>query len=320
MDRFTGDGFLLPNDITLLRQFIVGNLAPNSAFNELQRADCSPKATSGDGHIDVTDAIQARRYVAGLDAPQPADGPIMVSAAPAEPFGGTVFSGTDRGRTLKVVSTNSLVGRKVIVPLEFNSIGNEMGMSFTLHFDPTKLTSPIVTLSSDAASSVVLTTGRNEMGDLTVLMDSSEPISSLSTQIMTVTFDVADDAPEGATFLTFGNYPTSSAISDADANLLHAKYEPGAVIITRSDSSGVTASGRVLTPDGRGLRNAQVTMIDQNGVVRTATTSSFGFYSFDNVLPGLSYRVGVSSRLYRFASQTIDVTSDLTDIDFVGSE
>src|SRR5438445_11661629 len=46
-------------------------------------------------------------------------------------------------------------------------------------------------------------------------------------------------------------------------------------------SSGlVSVSGKVSTPDGRGLRNAIVTITDSLGVKRTVTTSSFGFYVF----------------------------------------
>ncbi len=90
-------------------------------------------------------------------------------------------------------------------------------------------------------------------------------------------------------------------------------------------ADGVTAtkvsiSGRILTSDGRGLRNAIVTLTDQGGVRRTATTSSFGFYGFYEVPSGMNYTVGVSSKRYRFAARVVDLSSDLTDINFVGLE
>jgi hypothetical protein len=85
-------------------------------------------------------------------------------------------------------------------------------------------------------------------------------------------------------------------------------------------SAGVDVSGRVLTPDGRGLRNATVTMTDSNGVVRTATTSSFGFYRFEGVTVGESYVMGVSSRSYRFTPRVVQVFDTLTDVDFIGLE
>ena len=82
----------------------------------------------------------------------------------------------------------------------------------------------------------------------------------------------------------------------------------------------VQVSGRVTTPDGRGLRNAAMKIIDQNNLVRTVTTSSFGFYSFDNVATGQSYTMRISSRLYRFTPRVVQVTGNLTDVDFVGLE
>ena len=85
-------------------------------------------------------------------------------------------------------------------------------------------------------------------------------------------------------------------------------------------ASGVQVSGRVLTPDGRGLRNAQVTLLDSKGVARTVTTSSFGYYTFDEVAAGQSIVINVNAKRYRFTSRLIQVTDNLADLDFVGIE
>ena len=79
-------------------------------------------------------------------------------------------------------------------------------------------------------------------------------------------------------------------------------------------------SGRVLTADGRGLRNGTVSMTDSNNVVRVTTTSSFGFFTFDNVPIGGTYVFRISSRLFRYSSQTVQVGGDLTLPDFLGLE
>ena len=79
-------------------------------------------------------------------------------------------------------------------------------------------------------------------------------------------------------------------------------------------------SGRVLTPDGRGLRNTTVTLTDAQGVAHIATTSSFGLYSINDVSVAGSCTMAVSSRLYRFASQTFSISGDLANVDFVGLE
>ncbi len=119
--------------------------------------------------------------------------------------------------------------------------------------------------------------------------------------------------------MTFGNTPTAQSVSNAQGALLATTYQNGNVQIG-STAAGVLLSGRVTTPDGRGVRNATVTLRDADGLTKNVTTSSFGFYTFDNVASGQSYVVGVSNKRYRFASRVVHVTDSLSDIDFVGME
>ena len=99
-----------------------------------------------------------------------------------------------------------------------------------------------------------------------------------------------------------------------DSDFLLTRY------MTGTSSPSVRVSGRVTTSDGRGLRNATVSITDSTGVRRTATTSSFGLYAFLNVSAGGTYVIGVSSKRYRFASRNMTVNSNLADVDFVGLE
>lgn len=84
--------------------------------------------------------------------------------------------------------------------------------------------------------------------------------------------------------------------------------------------TSVTISGRAFSPNGNPLRQLQVALIDSNGVRRIATTSSSGFYQFDNVSTGQTYTMTVTSKRFRFAPQFVTVTSALTNIDFTGLE
>jgi uncharacterized delta-60 repeat protein len=85
--------------------------------------------------------------------------------------------------------------------------------------------------------------------------------------------------------------------------------------------ASVGVSGRVLTINGNGLRNAAVSLTDSQGIVRTVFTSSLGFYSLDNVLAGRSYTIAVSSKRYRFASRSLlQLNADLANVDFVGMD
>jgi hypothetical protein len=85
-------------------------------------------------------------------------------------------------------------------------------------------------------------------------------------------------------------------------------------------ATNVSVSGRVVTPSGAGLRNATVYMTDGMGVTRSATTSSFGFYQFEDVEVGSTFVMSVASRRYRFTPRVVQVFDTLTDVDFIGQE
>lgn len=85
-------------------------------------------------------------------------------------------------------------------------------------------------------------------------------------------------------------------------------------------AANVEITGRVLRPDGYGLRNAVVTMVDDLGVVRTARTSSFGYYRFDDVEIGRTYIVTVNARVYHFSPRVVQVFDNLYDLDFIADQ
>lgn len=84
-------------------------------------------------------------------------------------------------------------------------------------------------------------------------------------------------------------------------------------------AANVSVSGRVVTANGNGIKNARVTLTGQDGTVRTAITGSFGYYRFDDVPSGETYVLNANSRRYAFTPRTISVTDDLTDVDLVAS-
>ena len=90
----------------------------------------------------------------------------------------------------------------------------------------------------------------------------------------------------------------------------------GAVEILAPSAARVAVSGRVLTPDGRGLMNAVVTMSDLQGSIRIARTSSFGYFRFDDVLVGESYFMAVRAKRFQFEPRILNVTDELSDVDF----
>lgn len=112
----------------------------------------------------------------------------------------------------------------------------------------------------------------------------------------------------------FPSLPNASGGNGSDIGA----FERQAVDVSGLEFAAV--SGKVLTPDGRGLRNARVSITDSQGVTITATTSSFGVYSFNSIRTGENYTVGVASKRYRFAARILTINDNLSDLDFVGLE
>ena len=285
--------------------------------------------TAAGGEIDaldpggfgtVTDLVQERRYATGLDPkvsaagpggpPQPVLGPVAPPMADDRPTPQT-------DRVLKVLSTDANPGEKVTVPVELNVQGSEYATSFSLSFNGAKLLNPVVTLGPGTTDDRVLTTNVKD-GELGVLVDSTIPFTTKL--VINVTFDVAADAKRGPTKVEFTDDLAHRATSDANGHALDARYEDGVVTISGAASSAFKITGRVLTPEGNGLRNVGVTLAGLNGITRTVMTSSFGYYTFEDIADGATCTITVTSRRYRFASQTVSVDSNLTDVDFVAKE
>jgi hypothetical protein len=88
------------------------------------------------------------------------------------------------------------------------------------------------------------------------------------------------------------------------------------VQVPSSPAANVSVSGRVTSSAFRGIRSARVTISDSSGNSRMTTTSSFGYYRFENVVPGVTYTISVAYRDYVFMPQVLQINDNLTDVNF----
>ncbi|MEP6786867.1 MAG: choice-of-anchor V domain-containing protein [Acidobacteriota bacterium] len=89
---------------------------------------------------------------------------------------------------------------------------------------------------------------------------------------------------------------------------------------TTTPLTSVSISGKVTSPDNRPLRNTKIILTDQGGSFLMSTvTSAVGLYSFEGIPPG-QYTLKAVSKLYRFTPKPLNLTTDLTNVDFVGQE
>ncbi len=84
----------------------------------------------------------------------------------------------------------------------------------------------------------------------------------------------------------------------------------------------VTVSGRVITAQGRGIRNVVVTMTDSAGNTRTATSSNSGYYRFTDVPAGETYIFTARGKRFSFGqnTQVHSIMEDTSNINFIANE
>ena len=82
-------------------------------------------------------------------------------------------------------------------------------------------------------------------------------------------------------------------------------------------AANVSVSGRVTNAGGGGIGGVYVFIIDPSNNTRTAVTNPFGYYAFDNVVPGFTYTIGVTSKRYDFpAPMQVQINDNVSNLDF----
>ena len=225
-------------------------------------------------------------------------------------------------RNIHGVNVTTQPGNQVTMVFLLESQGNERSASFSTNFNTAILSNPVPAVGDGlpAGSTLFVNAGQVANGRMGVTITAPTAFVQGSRQLITIRFDVAANAPLGPTPISFGTTPTDQRVLDAAGALLPTTFQTGSIQIG-STAANVEISGRVLSPDEeRGIRNATVIMIGPGGFRRTATTSSFGTFRFDDVPRGLTYTLSVSSKRYRYASRVIVADDTITDVDFVGLE
>ncbi len=132
---------------------------------------------------------------------------------------------------------------------------------------------------------------------------------------------LANTLNDGTETITVPNNPTTTArIKIQPTDNIFFDINNANFTITAPTAASVSVAGRVLSSFGRGISNAIITSTDQNGIVQTARTNSFGYYRFNAMSAGQTYVLSVRHKQYTFAAQVISVSEDLSGFDFVAQD
>ena len=93
-------------------------------------------------------------------------------------------------------------------------------------------------------------------------------------------------------------------------------------VLAAPTAASVSVSGRVTTALGRGISNVQITLFDSQGKERTVTTTSFGYYRFDDVMAGETITISAKARRVRFIQPSIVRTTNesVSNADFISEQ
>ena len=215
--RTTGNGAVTIADWTQVGRFVAG-LDTIQESNEYQRADCAPRATFGDGKLTIADWVQAGRYAAGLDT-------VVVAAGPTAPVASLAMAGQramdwqpENARQVRALSRSLLRGQIASVPLEFQALGNENALGFTVNYDPRVLSFYRATTEKG----ITLTLNSRQSGQLGVLMarPTAQTFQAGWQSLATLEFIPNGGEDNVTTRLDFGDQLTSRAGADAEATPL----------------------------------------------------------------------------------------------------
>ncbi len=217
-------------------------------------------------------------------------------------------------------------GTTVTIPVNVSQLpaltaGNRVETyNFNLQFDPMILSAPTVmttgTISEAAGGTLV--TGTPQAGVLSVSYTNPNGITGQGA-LLNIQFTVNGSANQ-QTALTFVGTTTSPAPFEFNEGDPQAMTNTGQFTVMGTTAAGAAIGGRVMTESGRGIRSVRITLTDSSGNVRTATTTAFGYYRFKDVPAGQTYIVSAFGKRYTFSqpSQVLNITGNLTDINFIG--
>ncbi|HMT09232.1 MAG TPA: Calx-beta domain-containing protein, partial [Pyrinomonadaceae bacterium] len=239
------DGLVNSGDLTRLRRLVAGMSVANSLINEFQRADIAPFIGRGDGRLTSGDVTVMRRYITGdlSTVRLPASGPIAAAPfadLPLDPTGQR--DETDRETPFRVVGSSATHGENVTIAVELDQRGVENSYSYTLNFDPARLSIANGGVRLDAMSMLgggVLTVNYDDAanGNIGILFDmpAGQVIASGATRhTVLLSFYVPKRAPLGEASIIFTDGVSERYLSNASGDPLRYKFVPGVVSIGRS--------------------------------------------------------------------------------------
>lgn len=218
-------------------------------------------------------------------------------------------------------------GTQVLIPINLTNNGGAQIVDYNIAvtFDPAVL-QPVagneVSTAGTLSSSFTVTPDTNTSGRIGIAAATGGAGFNTSGVLLYMRFNVIGTAntATGFTNLNFEANPLFEANSGGNnvVTVPTTASNGTFTVVLAPTAASVNLGGRVLLAGGRGLRGAMVTLTEADGTTRTVTTTTSGSYRFTDVQAGQTVTIRVISKKYRFQPQTVNVSGEMSDLNFVG--
>ncbi len=202
----------------------------------------------------------------------------------------------------------------VVIPITVGDTTNQgiFSYDFSVSFDPNVLkpANPATDSTNTLSRGFVITPNPQVPGRLTISGFGTQELSGQGT-LLNLRFNVVGTAgtATGSTNLTFDAF----MFNEGNPSSMTTN---GQFTVLAPTAASVSIGGRVLAEQGRGLQNARVTMTAQDGGIRIATTSAFGYFRFSGIPAGETYVFTIQSKRYVYSPQVLFVGEDFSELIF----
>lgn len=219
------------------------------------------------------------------------------------------------------MNANAGSGATVTIPVRLTNNNSKVisGYAFAVIFDPMVLQPAIPEANSSGtlSNSFNLVADTHIAGRLGIAAAGGNNVSMGDGTLVYLRFTVIGQ-PQATSILTFSNFLFEDDLGDT----IPCSPTGGTFFVTGPTAASVNVRGRILSADGRPIRNSIVTMTDLTGETRTSRSGPLGYYQFFEVEAGQTYSFSVRSRQHSFATSTIirTINDDIWDIDFIADK
>lgn len=216
----------------------------------------------------------------------------------------------------------AISGSTILIPVRLdNHSGKRISAySFAVRFDPKALQPEgAETNETLSGNGFMIVSDKNTRGRIGVAASNPNRAIEASGTLVYLRFKVVGAAGDSSILRFQTTAPDKATFEDNAGSIVAAARKNGKITVSTAPTADVVSvAGRVLTADGRGIRNVLVSLADGQGNTKTVLTGVSGYYRFADVPRGATYTITVAAKKFGFnqSSQSRLIAADTDEVNF----